>query len=189
MAKFKGNVIMKNVRGMIGKQVVVKERLGTEYMCAKPVYDDNRPVSVAEQANRDRFAQTTEFAVAATKDPELKKEYAALTKKKGHNAYITAKLDASHPPKIVSVIHQGYTGVIGNVIIVQATDNVKVKCVKVGIYDSSNQIIEQGEAVDHGDGLNWMYTASVSNVNVNGCTIEVRAFDIAGNEAMSVVSY
>ena len=62
MAKFKGNVIMKNVRGTIGQQVLVKSYLGTEYMCAKPYYNENRPVGEAEQANRNRFANTTEYA-------------------------------------------------------------------------------------------------------------------------------
>lgn len=183
MAKIKGNIIMQDVRGMIGKQVVIKERLGTQYICAKPVYNDNRHVSKAEQANRNRFAESTAFAKAAMLNPQLKQEYAALTTKKGHTAYTTAKSDASHPPKIVSVIHQAYTGAIGSVIIVQATDNVKVKRVKVLIADAMNRVVEQGEAVDHGDGFNWMYTTGVENVNVSGCTIEVRAYDISGNEA------
>jgi hypothetical protein len=187
MAKFKGNVIMKNVRGTIGQQVLVKSYLGTEYMCAKPYYNDNRPVGEAEQANRNRFANTTEYAKDAMLDPELKALYSSLRIKKNHTSYITAKIDACYPPEIRSLITQGYSGKAGSVILVHAADNIKVNNVSMMIFDPSMRLVEQGEAVDNGDKYSWIYTATVDVHNTNGFTIEARAYDIAKNEAVTAV--
>ena len=184
MAKFKGNVILKNVRGTIGKQVLVKSYLGTEYMCAKPEYNDNRSVSKLEQASRDRFANTTAYAKDAMKKPELKALYASLRIKKNHTAYITAKIDASYPPEITSLITQGYSGKAGSRILVQAKDVIKVNRVKVIVYKSPNEVLEEGEAVDNGDGFNWLYTAAVDVNSLNGISVEALAYDIAGNETV-----
>jgi hypothetical protein len=184
MAKFKGNVIIKNVRGTIGKQVTVKSYLGTEYLCSTPNYNENRRVSELEQANRKRFADTTEYAKKAMSIPELKALYASLRIKPNHTAYITAKIDASYPPEIKALITQGYSGKAGSIIIIHAIDNIKVKNVNVAVFDASMQLVEQGEAADSGDGYAWMYNATTSVDSVNGFTVQVKAYDIAGNETI-----
>jgi hypothetical protein len=186
MAKLNGNVIMKNVRGTIGKQVTVKSYLGTEYMCSTPQYDDGRPVGELEQANRDRFAGSTKYAIQAILNPELKALYASLRIKKNHTAYITAKIDACYPPEIKAVITQGYSGKAGSLITVHATDEIKVARVKVIVFDTSMQLVEQGEATDSGDRYTWMYTASINVDSVNGFSVEARAYDIAGNETVKL---
>jgi hypothetical protein len=184
MAKFKGNVIIKNVRGTIGKQVTVKSYLGTEYLCSTPSYNENRRVGELEKANRQRFADTTAYAKQAMSDPGLKALYASLRIKKNHTAYITAKIDATYPPEIKSLITQGYSGKAGSVIVIHAIDNIKVKNVRVSIYDASMQLVEQGEAADSGDGYAWMYNATMGVDSINGFTVEARAYDIADNETV-----
>ena len=184
MAKFKGNIIMKNVRGTLGKQILVKTYLGTEYMCSKPYYNDKRRVGELEQASRNRFADTTEYAKDAIQNPELKALYASLRIKKNHTAYITAKIDASYPPEITALITQGYLGKAGSMILVQAKDVIKVKRVKVIVYKAPNEVLEEGEAVDNGDGFNWLYTAAVDVNSLNGISVEALAYDIAGNETV-----
>jgi hypothetical protein len=52
------------------------------------------------------FGEAVEFGKYAVKDPQLKKEYAALTKQ-GQTAYNVAVSDARHPPKINSILTQG----------------------------------------------------------------------------------
>jgi hypothetical protein len=187
MAKFKGNVIMKNVRGTIGKQVLVKSYLGTEYMCASPEYDDNRAVSKAEQTNRDRFSDSTKYAKEAMKIPELKALYHSLRIKSNHTAYITAKLDATYHPEITALITQVYSGKAGSMILVQAKDVIKVNRVKVIICKSRYEVLEEGEAVNNGDGFNWLYTALTDVNSLNGVTIEAYAYDIAGNETVKMI--
>lgn len=171
---------MLNVRGMIGKQVVFKQRLGTPYVAAAPYTNDRRVAKGEEKVNRNRFAEAVELAKEALADPERKKEYAALARK-GQTAYNVAVSDARVPPEIKTLITQGYTGRIGSCVVVQATDNVKVKRVRVNIYDAARVLIEEGEAKDNGDNYTWLYTATTEVENVEGCTIEVSAYDIAGN--------
>jgi hypothetical protein len=143
MAKIKGNALMMNVRGMFGKQVVFKERLGTPYVSAPPNVNENRIATGEEQHNRNRFGEAVEFGKQAVKNPELKREYAALAGK-GQTAYNVAVSDARLPPEINSLLTQGYTGQPGSCILVQATDNVKVKRVHVAILDAEMALIEQG---------------------------------------------
>lgn len=183
MAKIKGNYVMQNVRGMFGKQVIFKERLGTPYVAAPPYVNENRVATGEEQGNRNRFSEAVEFGKQAVKDPELKKEYAALARK-NQTAYNVAVSDARLPPKINSLLTQGYTGQTGSCILVQAIDNVKVKRVHVTIFDAAMALIEHGEAADNGDNYNWIYSATVLLERVAGCTIEVSAYDIAGNVTM-----
>lgn len=174
---------MKNVRGMFAKQVIFKERLGTSYVSGIPNVNENRVATEDEAGNRKSFGEAVEFGKDAVKNPALKAEYAALAKK-NQTAYNVAVSDARLPPKINSLITQGYTGKSGSCIVVQATDNVKVKRVHISFYDRTKTLIEQGEATDNGDNTNWIYSATVSTENIEGFTIEARAYDIAGNETI-----
>ena len=180
MAKIKGNHVMQNVRGMIGKQIVFKERLGTPYVAGPPNVKENRKVSDEEKGNQNRFGEAVEFGKYAVKNPDLKKEYAALAKK-GQSAYNVAVSDARIPPKINSLLTHGYSGQAGSCILVQATDNVKVKSVQISIYDSSMLLIEQGEAADNDDNINWIYAATISVEHIAGYKIVASAYDISGN--------
>jgi hypothetical protein len=186
MAKIKGNHVMQNVRGMFGKQIVYKERLGTPYVAAPPYVDNNRVAKEEEQKNRNLFGDAVDFGKQAVKDPDLKSEYAALAKK-GQTAYNVAVSDARLPPKINSLLTHAYTGQIGSCILVHATDNVKVKRVHLAVYDDTMTLIEQGEAVDNGDGIYWMYTATVLMERISGFKIEARAYDIAGNVTLRAI--
>ena len=186
MAKIKGNHVMANVRGMFGKQIVFKERLGTPYVAAPPSENKRRVATDQEQGNRNRFGDAVEFGRQAVRDPELKKEYAALAKK-GQTAYNVAVSDARLPPNINSLLTQGYTGKPGSCILIQATDNVKVKRVQVTILDAAMTLIEQGDATDNGDNFNWIYATTVLVENIAKCKIEVRAYDTAGNITMKDV--
>jgi hypothetical protein len=186
MAKIKGNYVMHNVRGMFGKQVVFKRRLGTPYVAAPPNVDRKRVPKEDEGHNRNRFGEAVELAKEAVKNPDLKKEYAALAKK-GQSAYNVAVSDARLPPKINSLLTHGYTGQIGSCILVHATDNVKVKRVHLAVYDDTMTLIEQGEAADNGEGIYWIYTATVLFERTAGCKIEASAYDIAGNVTVTAV--
>ena len=168
---------------MFGKQVVYKKRRGKRYVSAPPNVNKNRVPGEAEQAVRDRFKQSNDYASFAVKDPKLKEQYEAVAKKR-QTANNVAFSDAYHPPVISGILAYGYAGVTGNIITVQAWDNFKVVSVKVAIYDENDIIIEVGDAVDNGDKLNWMYTVTK---NVRGSKIIVKAYDLPGNETMKEV--
>ena len=183
MAINKGNQVMKGARGMFAGQVIFKERLGTEYVAGPPVVNENRKAGEAETKNRYDFGKAVRYGKEAVKDDKLKAEYEAL-RKTNQTAYNVAVSDARIPPKINSLLAHGYNGKAGSSILVNATDNVKVKRVHVTIHDRNKTLIEEGQAADNGDHTNWIYTATVTIENAAGCTIEARAYDIAENVAI-----
>src|SRR4051812_25253844 len=125
MAKIKGNIIMMNLSGMLGKQIVVKHRNGKPYACAPPTVDEDRPLTPNKQAWRERFKKISAYAKSASNDPVKRHEY--LTKAKpGQTAYNVAFKDACYPPVVTGISAQGYAGGIGDKIFVQATDDFKV---------------------------------------------------------------
>ena len=186
MARISRNSIMADVQGMIGNQIVYKKRKGKPYTCAPPEVNKNRKPGEKEQANRNRFKNSTHYAKHAVKDAAIKSNYAAVAKE-WQTAYNVAFQDASYGPEVSGIITKSYAGEIGDVIFIQAKDNFKVIKVYVSIYDGNNDLVEKGEAVDNGDGLNWIYTVTQLNKNVPASKIIVTAYDLPYNEAMMEV--
>ena len=184
MARQKNNQVMHGVRGMFAGQVVFKKRRGRRYVAGPPNHDENRIPGKDEQANRDRFKRSNEYASEAIKDKATKEMYEARATKR-QTANNVAFSDAFHPPVILGIITNGFKGVAGDVITVQAKDNFKVASVKIAIYDNSNVLIEEGEAVDNNDELNWMYTAAN---NSRGSKIIVKVYDLPENETVREVT-
>lgn len=177
MAKIKNNVIMQSISGMIGKQVIFKTRAGKMYVSAAPDIDENRVPTKAQQAARDNFKRCSEYAKSAVEDRETKQAYLTFAQP-GQTAYNIALKDAFNPPEVVSVVTKGYQGAEGNIIIVQARDDFKVASVKVTIYNTENELVEEGLAI--ADAGNWIYIAVKSNTSA--AKIIATAIDLPGNE-------
>ena len=184
MAKIKGNVYMQGTTGMIGKQIVYKVRNGVPYSCNRPVTKDNRKPTPNQKKNQKRLDNCSKYGAEAIKDDELKKAYAAAATPI-QSAYNVAWKDAWYPPKVLSIVTNSYKGQPGDIIFVHATDNFKVTSVMVAIY-SDKLLIESGEAVDTGDSVMWMYTATKA-VDVTGLRIVAMAYDLPRNEGVMEV--
>jgi len=187
MAKQTNNLIMQNTRGMIGKQVVFKRRKGTRYVAAPPRVRKNRKPTKNQLAHQERFIKATDYANFAIQDPDVKSGYEKVANKK-QSAQNMAFRDAYYPPEILSVITQGYTGAIGNIIVVNAKD-FKVTAVKVRIYSATRELIEGGQAIVNNDGMLWVYTCTAGNADFAGSVVKVSAYDIPGNETVAEVSF
>jgi hypothetical protein len=186
MAKQTDNFVMSGTRGMIGKQIVFKERAGKTYVSAPPEVDENRKPTPAQAIIRQRFRKAITYANAVVKDAALKQAYFEAAKR-GQSAHNVAFLDAYHPPEIITMITQAYCGEIGNLIIIIAKDDFKVKDVTITIYNASNELIERGAAVANRDGLSWQYACTRQNTNIAGSTIIAVATDLPGNEGVMEV--
>ncbi len=183
MAKQENNIVMRNASGMFGRQVVFRQRAGKTILAAPPTVDPDRPVRAEEQEVRDKFAAIGKHAKAAVKDPSLAAAYLAVAKP-GQTAFNVAFADAYYPPEILDVNIANYNGAIGNIIAVQAVDNVQGKSVRVEIRSAVGIIIEQGNALPTTDGITWNYTATTANADVAGARITAIATDLAGNETI-----
>ena len=180
MAKQKNNIIMRSTRGMVGGQIVFKRRAGKGYVSAAPEVNENRKPTEKQLAVQEKFKTSTAYAQLAIKDAGLKKAYKAAALR-GQTAYNVAFQDASYAPKVIALFTDGYTGVIGNTLVVRATDNFKVAIVKVSIRNANGELIEEGPA-ELSTGDLWIYTVTQSNFNINGTKIKATAFDMPENE-------
>src|SRR5688572_3423223 len=180
MAKQTHNMIMHNTQGMIGKQIVFKKRAGKRYVSAPPEVNANRKPTENQLVAQANFKRSITYAASAVKLAPLRKAYKAVAGR-GQSAQNVAFQDAYYGPEVTGIVSQGYTGSIGNVIVVSASDNFKVKEVKVAIHNPANELIEEGQAASNTDGI-WYYLATHPNPDVTGCKIKATAVDIPGNE-------
>jgi hypothetical protein len=85
----------------------------------------------------------------------------------------------SSAPDIEQVDLSGYTGKVGDRILVQASDDFAVKSVHVHIANADGSLVEKGEA-EHA-GILWAYTATQNNESLEGDKIIISASDLPGN--------
>ena len=114
--------------------------------------------------------------------PEMKAAYNKAARP-GQTAYNIALRDAYNAPVVTQLFAHAYRGEVGNAIIVQAKDDFKVNNVKVAIFNSANELIEEGPCVNI-DRLSWRYTTTQVNSSLPGTKIKASAFDIPENEGI-----
>jgi hypothetical protein len=180
MARQKNNLIMRSTRGMVGGQIVFKRRAGVGYVSAAPEVNENRKPTERQLAVQEKFKKSTAWAQQAMKNAELKAAYKAAALR-NQSSYNVAFQDAAYAPVVTGLIIGGYTGVIGNIIVVNATDDFKVNNVKVEIYAPDGELIEEGAAVKNEDEFSWTYTVTKANANYADSVIRALATDIPGN--------
>jgi hypothetical protein len=93
-------------------------------------------------------------------------------------------------PKVNSIDATGYHGMIGDLIIVNATDDFKVTRVKIVITDVNGVITEEGDATD--DSVTrfnqWKYKVVSTNPSITGTKITAVAYDRPGNQGTAEIS-
>jgi hypothetical protein len=140
----------------------------------------NGKESEAQRAHRRKFQRATLYANVVMSDPVIAEVYGSKAKK-GQTARNVAVADCMHAPNIERVDVAGYHGQPGDVIRIEATDDVAVKVVKVVITNSDGTPVEEGLAVPEATGYEWTYTATTANDSLAGDRIEVYASDLPGN--------
>ena len=180
MAKIRRNVILGEVSGQIGDNIVLKRaRGGQTILCRKPTFPKHRVFSPAQQEHQKRFREASAYAKQVAARQPI---YAEKAKKTGQPAYNVALADFMHPPEIPGIDLSGYTGKVGKVIRVQARDDVAVTRVSVVIADANKQIVEQGPATCDASGSWWTYTATEDCPSMK-VTIAAYAEDLTGHGA------
>jgi hypothetical protein len=165
--------------GTIGKLVYRKYR-GRTIVSVKP--DADRPLSQAETAHRQDFAQAAAWAKAAMQDEELRPFYEAFGKQRDIPARAAAVSDFLKRPTLEALDLAGYAGRAGDRIYFMASDNAGLVEATVTIGDGNGTVYESGAAVevDAGTGY-WMYTAQSSLGEVSLAAIKVKVSDRPGN--------
>lgn len=179
MSKSNDNVITRGASGTFGRQVVFTQRHGNTIM-GKPPRATNIPPTEKQMAARERFLLASQYAKAVIDNEALKTAYKAKAKP-GQSAYNVAMVDAIKSPEIKEIDRSQYTGLPNSIIRINAIDDFKVQSVYVTLIDANLNVLEEGQAATDPNSQYWIYTATIENLNVNGCTIKVQANDLPGN--------
>jgi len=165
MAKVKRNVLIEGLSGTIGKNLVFRQmKDGSTIVSTKQDFS-NRVFSEGQLTHQSRFQEAVAYARTAAKTNPI---YAETAKGSMKTAYNIALSDWFNPPVIHAVRRRG------EVIEVEATDNVAVAKVLVSVLDEEGNAVEQGEAVLQENQV-WGYRTSVVG------RIRVEVWDFAGN--------
>ena len=166
MARVHNNIFVRGLSGKLAGQFVLRTlRDGRTVVCKIPDFS-NRKLSKDQKNHHKRFQAASAYAKSASRSNPI---YAQLAEGTMKNAYNVALGDWFYPPVIQSVEERG------EVIRVQATDDVMVAGVQVMILDEKGKVVEKGEGV-RAKGNWWEYTPTADGKAI------VEARDLAGDK-------
>lgn len=181
MAKSAKNLVLHGASGKLGDQIVIRQLGGETILSQAPGRRDAEPTP-SQIAQQQKFQQAVLYGRAQIADPIAKAEYEA---KAGglKSAFNVAVADFCHSPDIDEIDVTAYQGAIGDTIRVRVTDDFKVEQVHVSIQNSDGSLVEEGDAVQQSNEIDWVYTATADNTSTEGDKIVIRATDKPGNLA------
>ena len=149
------------------------------------VGDAPRPSTKAPSADtlarRQRFQQAAFYGRAIQQDPAVKAAYETALDANTTSAYTVAVADYLNAPDIRQVDFSAYRGQVGDLILIQATDDFALAEVRVNIQNPDGTLVEEGAATADPDGFTFRYTTTAANASLAGDKITVTATDRPDN--------
>ncbi|MCA0448123.1 MAG: hypothetical protein LCH54_18035 [Bacteroidetes bacterium] len=173
------NIVTQGLSGMLGDMIVFRQ-VGDRTIVGSRPTTKNRVPTAKQAAHKERFQQAVIYAKSALAMPDLKVDYEEQAGN-GITAYNIAVADFLSAPNIVSISLADYYGQVGDKIMVRVTDDFKVKEVKIIIMNPDGSLVESGNAVQQDFRLDWVYTATAVNAQVDGDKLIIQATDTPGN--------
>jgi len=190
MSKVDLSAYVNGIGGKVGNNTVFR-RVGKRTILAqRPKKKENPdPVKESVRLQRDKFRRAAAFARAKMNDQAAKEEYRMLAQGQEFMSPFTAAVrDYLRPIEFSSVKTVGYTGKVGDKIVVQPMDYRKVKELVITILRQDASVVESGAAVLPEGELDWTYTATQVNDQLVGGKVVIRAMDRSGKEAVVEVN-
>ena len=188
MARVKKNVVTKGLSGKLGDDLVFRQTDAGTIVSVPPKKRAADSLSDKQIQQQEKFTKASVYAKQALLQPELKEAYKAMAKSKGFpSTYNAAVSDSLRPPEIESVDHTAYKGKSGDQILIVATDNFEVKEVKVAILNADDSIVEEGDALQQENLMEWKFTSTVEVADLTNCKILVKAYDHPKNETVETI--
>ncbi|SHN39898.1 hypothetical protein [Chitinophaga sp. CF418] len=182
MARAKNNLLLAQVSGTIGKQLTVTQRAGQVILGKAKAKKGKRYKFSSKQLDvQSRFTDATDYAAQVKADPDMVAAYMAVAKP-GQNANNLAIKDFYNAPEIHELRTKEYTGKAGQKIWVRATDDFRVYQVVIGIYTAAGTLVEEGNALQGRNGIEWVYTTRKDNPGYQGGKVQAMAEDLPGNQ-------
>jgi hypothetical protein len=172
------NSIIRGTSGALGEELVFRQRAGKTVMSLPAIPREDNPTN-KQVGIRGKFKDANRYAKMVLEDPALKAAYKAKAPL-GTSAQNLALADFFKAPEILDIDLSSYTGAIGSTILIEATDDFKVKSVQVSIISGSGEVMETGAAVvNPGSGDFWTYTATTGSDGA--AMVKVDVSDLPGN--------
>ena len=182
MSRVDINALLNGFRGKLGN-AVFRQLGGKTVVSHRPRRNPDAVPKEISLLQRDRFKRAVAYARIKMQDSETKAEYQRLAERRPDmSAFNAAIADFMRAPKIVDVLTGKYSGNPGDVIVIQAADDFKIRGIHVTVISADGVVIERGEATQLSGGLDWLYIATRQHVNMRGTTIIATATDRPGNE-------
>jgi hypothetical protein len=138
--------------------------------------------------SQSKFGKSTQYAREVLADPARKAEYEAAKKTKHRSEWNLAIADAQNAPAILDVDLDSYHGQPGQLIFIQAVDDIKVVSVSVTIHGAAGALLEMGSAALNTVKHRWIYVAqTVVPAPESAVVITVTAVDLPGNQTQKQV--
>jgi hypothetical protein len=175
MAKVIDNIFVRGLSGSLGDQFIVKTfKNGRTVICKKPIFKSDRTFSQAQVDHQQAFREAAAYA----KQMKGEEIYVRLANRMAKTPYNLALSDWFNPREILAIDLSGWTNGSGDIIRINARDNIKVQGVKVTITDENGVLLEEGQAQEVG-ALWWEYrTAQTAAINMS---VTVSARDLPGH--------
>jgi len=180
MAKVKNNIVTQGLSGTLGGQLVFRQTSRGTVVSVVPQAPTGPPTA-GQTAQRTRFQQAVIYAKGQSHDPAVQAAYAHEAKAQDISVYNVLLRDFMQAPSIGDVDLSQYTGKVGDLIAIMATDDHAVRSVHVKIENSDGSLVEESDAVQQSDPNHWLYTATAKNTSLAGDKITVSATDNPGH--------
>ncbi|WP_046242672.1 hypothetical protein [Hymenobacter terrenus] len=174
------NALTQGISGKVSGLVFRQNANGTVSIGNAPRPTAKAP-DAATLARRERFQQAAFYGRAVQQDPARKAAYQTGTDADTTSAYTVAVADYLNAPNVRTVDFSGYRGLVGDPILIQATDDFAIHHVHVLIQNPDGSVVEEGDATPDPDGFTFRYTATAANPSLDGDKILVTAYDNPGN--------
>lgn len=181
MARVINNPLLRGVSGKLGDTHVYK-RLPNGMVVMANAPAARRSISEKQKANSERFKEAARYAKRQMADPDMKAEYKKGVTYNKSTPYRVALTDYLNAPVVHYIKPLGYSGTIGDLITIKATDDFRVAAVNVDILSHQGIVLEKGSAQQNPRKRHmWNYRTTVVNTQVAGTKIKVVAFDMPQN--------
>jgi len=175
MAKVAKNLVLHGASGKLGGQLVVRQSGGKTILAQAPGARSGEP-SPAQKAQQQRFQEAVLYGKNRKSDPDYQARAG-----EGLSAYNIAVADFLNAPDIDEIDVTDYQGAAGDTIRVRVSDDFAVQQVAVTIMNADGTLVEEGNAEQQENVLDWLYTATAANASLEGDKIIIRASDRPGN--------
>ncbi|CAD7805290.1 hypothetical protein CHRY9390_01345 [Chryseobacterium aquaeductus] len=179
MAESKNNIVTHGLSGKVGDLLVFSQRNGKTVVSKVPK-ERTGELSEKQKQHKLKFQKAVLYAKSVLADPSKNQMYAAMAdSSKGITTYNVAVADLLNAPDIEEIDLSNYNGNVGDTIKIIVLDDFQVVSVTVRIENADGSLVEEGIAIDNG--AEWIYTATISNPDLSGDKITVKATDNPDN--------